>query len=399
MLERIAVVGASLAGLRAVETLRRRGFDGELTWIGAERELPYDRPPLSKEILRGEWEAERARLAPEIPYADLELDLRLGCRATSLDPAQRTLELEGPETLGFDGLVIATGARPRSLRSARGLAGIHTLRSLDEARAIARELERSPRVCIVGAGFIGLEVAASCRARGLQVHVLEQLQVPLEGVLGRELGDHLAGVHRDHGVDLRCDVTVETFEGSRRVEGVKLADGTRLGCDLVIVGVGVTPETEWLASSGLELSDGVVCDESCAAGPGIVAAGDVARWHNPLFGMQMRVEHWMNASEQGAAAAERLLAGPEGARPFLHVPFFWSDQYDLKLQFAGLRPPDAETRVVDGTLEEGRFVVLYERAGRLLGALGVNRASRVVRYRQQIADPAHLDSTLASATE
>lgn len=398
MLERIAVVGASLAGLRAVETLRQRGFSGELVWIGAESELPYDRPPLSKEVLRGEWDAERARLKPALPFADLELELRLGCRATALDLSRRTLEIDGDEELAFDGLVIATGARPRTLRSAGSLAGIHTLRSLDQARAIALELDRSPRVCIIGAGFIGLEVAASCRARRLEVRVLEQLRVPLEAALGREMGAHLASIHRDHGVDLRCGVTVTGFEGSRRIEAVRLEDGTRLDSDLVIIGVGVTPETEWLESSGLDLADGVVCDESCAASANVVAAGDVARWQNPLFGIQMRVEHWMNASEQGVAAAERLLSGPGGARPFAPVPFFWSDQYDLKLQFAGLHLPGAETQIVDGSLEEGRFVVLYQRAGRLTGALGFNRASRLMRYRQQIGRPARLHPAAGSAT-
>jgi NADPH-dependent 2,4-dienoyl-CoA reductase/sulfur reductase-like enzyme len=359
-LETIAVVGASLAGLRAVETLRRRGFDGRLVLIGAERELPYDRPPLSKEVLRGDWDAERTAL------------------------------------LRFDGLVIATGAAARRLPDVPDLEGIFTLRSLDDSLAIRAACEGSPRVLVVGAGFIGGEVAASCRARGLDVTLVEALSHPLGRAVGPEIGAVCAGLHVDHGVDLRCGVSVAKLEGARRVERVELSDGTRLEADLVIVGIGVTPETGWLEGSGLALDDGVVCDETCATRvPGIVAAGDVARWYNPLFGERMRVEHWMNASEQGPAAAERLLDA--NAAPFANVPFFWSDQFDAKIQSAGRMRPGDEMRIVEGSLEERRFVALYGRGGRLSGAVAFNRPRPLLRFRRRIGERISWEEALAEA--
>jgi NADPH-dependent 2,4-dienoyl-CoA reductase/sulfur reductase-like enzyme len=247
----------------------------------------------------------------------------------------------------------------------------------------------------VGAGFIGAEVAASCRARGLDVTLLEALPVPLGRVLGERTGAFCAALHRDHGVDLRCGVGVAGFAGASRVEEVRLSDVTRIPADLVVIGIGVEPNTGWLAGSGLDLSDGVACDATCATKlPGVFAAGDVARWHNPAYGQSMRVEHWTNAVEQGIAAAENLLAGA-GARPFASVPFFWSDQYDVKIQMAGRPAPDDEVRVAHGQEGEPRFVVLYGRRGRLVAALGFNRASLVVRYRAAIRDGAGWDETLA----
>jgi NADPH-dependent 2,4-dienoyl-CoA reductase/sulfur reductase-like enzyme len=395
-LETIAVVGASLAGLRAVETLRRRGFDGRLVLIGAERELPYDRPPLSKEVLRGDWDAERTALRKPESYADLALDLRLGRRAVALDAAGRALELDDGERVRFDGLVIATGAAARRLPDVPDLEGIFTLRSLDDSLAIRAACEGSPRVLVVGAGFIGGEVAASCRARGLDVTLVEALSHPLGRAVGPEIGAVCAGLHVDHGVDLRCGVSVAKLEGARRVERVELSDGTRLEADLVIVGIGVTPETGWLEGSGLALDDGVVCDETCATRvPGIVAAGDVARWYNPLFGERMRVEHWMNASEQGPAAAERLLDA--NAAPFANVPFFWSDQFDAKIQSAGRMRPGDEMRIVEGSLEERRFVALYGRGGRLSGAVAFNRPRPLLRFRRRIGERISWEEALAEA--
>jgi NADPH-dependent 2,4-dienoyl-CoA reductase/sulfur reductase-like enzyme len=395
----IVVVGASLAGLRAVETLRREGYDDRLVLVGAESHLPYDRPPLSKELLAGEWEPAQVALRKQ-PYDDLGLDLRLGRRATRLDVGQRVVELDdGGEALAFDGLVVATGARPRTLPGTPALDGIFVLRTLDDCMAIRARLDAGPRVVVIGAGFIGSEVAATCRGRGLEVTVLEMLTTPLERAVGPVVGDACGRLHRDHGVAVRCDVKVAGFEGTERVERVRLADGGTIDADVVVVGVGVVPETGWLEGSGLELADGVVCDETCLAAPGIVAAGDVARWPNMLFdGERMRVEHWTNATEQGVAAARRLLVDDAaGAEAFAPVPFVWSDQYDVKIQVVGDIRGDDEVAVADGSLDEHRFVALFGRGGRLVGALGFSRPRLVMQYRKLIADRVSWDDALAHA--
>jgi NADPH-dependent 2,4-dienoyl-CoA reductase/sulfur reductase-like enzyme len=395
----IVVVGASLAGLRAAETLRREGYDGRLVLVGAESHLPYDRPPLSKELLAGECEPEQIALRKQ-PYDDLELDLRLGRRATRLDVAQREVELDDDgERLAFDGLVVATGARPRTLRGTPALDGIFVLRTLDDCLTIRACLDRGPRVVVIGAGFIGSEVAATCRGRGLDVTVLEMLATPLERAVGPVVGDACGRLHRAHGVDLRCGVEVAGFEGKARIERVRLADGSTIDADVVVVGVGVVPETRWLEDSGLALDDGVVCDETCLAAPGIAVAGDVARWPNPLFdGERMRVEHWTNATEQGVAAARRLLVDDAAsAEAFAPVPFVWSDQYDVKIQVVGSIRGDDEVAVADGSLDEHRFVALFGRGGRLVGALGFSRPRIVMQYRKLIAERASWDDALAHA--
>ncbi len=396
-LRAIAVVGASLAGLRAVETLRRKGYDGTITLIGAESHLPYDRPPLSKELLTGSWDVDRLPLRRE-DYADLELDLRLGRRAVALDVAEQRLQLDDAASVAYDGLIIATGSAPRELPGTPPLEGIHLLRTLDDALAIRAVLTSGPRVAIVGAGFIGAEVASSCRARGLEVTLIEALEVPLLRGLGAEMGAVCAEMHRDEGVDLRCGVGVEGFAGSGRVESLRLSDGSEVRADLVVVGIGVAPVTDWLVSSGLELADGVVCDATCATrAPGVVAAGDVARWYNPLFEEQMRAEHWTNAVEQGVAAAETLLAGPAAAEPFAPVPFVWSDQYGIKIQVAGQIRADDKIELIAGSVHERKFTVLYGRAGRLSGVLAFNRPRDVIAYRRMLADRPSWNDALAQA--
>lgn len=394
-LERIAVVGASLAGLRAAESLRRLGYGGALVLVGAEKHLPYDRPPLSKELLQGRWEVDRIGLRRQ-PYEELELDLRLGVRATALDLAARELVLGDGVREPFDALVLATGASPRRLRGQPDLPGVHLLRTLDDALALRAALEARPRVLVVGAGFIGAEVAASCRARGLQVTLVEPLPVPLARGLGEAMGRVCAELHRDQGVDLRCGVGVSGFQGHQRIERVTLSDGSSVEADLVVVGIGAAPETGWLEGSGLRLDDGVVCDGFCAAAPGVFAAGDVARWHNPLFGEEMRVEHWSNAVEQGSYVAERLAGTDLGAQPFAPVPFFWSDQYGVKIQFAGRMRPDDEVRLVAGSLAERKFTALYGRAGRLSGVLAWSRPRDLAKYRRLIAAATPFESALAA---
>ena len=395
-MERIVVVGASLAGLRAVETLRREGFDGEIVVIGDEARRPYDRPPLSKQILTGEWEPDRTALPGS--EEDHGAEWRLGTPAESLDADERCVVLAGGERVPFDKLLIATGARARALPGAPDLAGIHTLRTLDDALAVRAGLEGSPRVCVVGAGFIGAEVASSCRARGLEVSLVEALPVPLGRVLGDEPGEYCARLHRDNGVDLHVGVGVEGFEGEGRVEAVRLANGTRIAADVVVVGIGVEPNTEWLAGSGVAVEDGIVCDAQCRTTlPGVYAAGDVARAESPLLGGAIRVEHWTHAVEQGIAAAESLLAG-DAAEPFSAVPFFWSDQYGVKIQMAGRPSPGGETAVVHGNLGDERFVVLYGREGRLVAALGFNRARYIVGYRRSIGEGVSFADTVAKAS-
>ncbi len=393
----VAVVGTSLAGLRAIEALRREGYDGRIIAIGAEPHLPYDRPPLSKEFLAGRVDTADIVLRKQ-GVDDLEVDWRLGAPAAALDVAARELTQADGSRLRFDGLVLATGATPRRLANQSDLDGVFTLRTLDDARALRERLDAMPRVVVIGAGFIGAEVAATCRGRGLDVTVLEALPQPMVRGLGPELGAVIAAVHRDHGVDLRTGVQVDAIEGDVRVERVRLGDGATIDADVVVVGVGVVPETRWLEGSGLTTDNGVVCDETCLAAPGIVAAGDLARWPNPLFdGQLMRLEHWTNATEQGVHAARRLLAGDDVAEPFAPVPFVWSDQYDRKIQTVGVVSADADLHVAHGSYAERQFVSLFGRAGRLIGALGFNRPRQVMQYRKLIAERASWDAALAVA--
>src|SRR6476661_8333314 len=351
----VAVVGTSLAGLRAIETLRREGYDGRIVAIGGEPHLPYDRPPLSKELLAGLREPADILLRKQ-GVDDLEAEWILGTRAVALDMGARQLTLADDTRVAFDGLVLATGSTPRllpnqpELATRDGMSGLFALRTLDDAMALRAALDTGPKVVVIGAGFIGAEVAATCRGRGLDVTVLEALPQPMVRGLGPELGAVIADMHRDHGVDLRTGVGVEAIEGDKRVERVRLGDGSAVAADVVVVGVGVVPETSWLQGSGLTLDNGVVCDETCLAAPGIVAAGDVARWPNPLFdGAHMRLEHWTNATEQGVHAARRLLGHTE---PFAPVPFVWSDQYDRKIQTVGVVSAEADVHVAHGTLDE-----------------------------------------------
>jgi NADPH-dependent 2,4-dienoyl-CoA reductase/sulfur reductase-like enzyme len=395
-MERIVIVGASLAGVRAAETFRREGFAGELTIVGRETHFPpYDRPPLSKEILNGDWEPERARLKVE---GDLEATMLLGTSAVHLDVEGHALELDDGRSLPYDGVLIATGASPRSLPALdRPLEGIHLLRTIDESIALRAALERQPRVVVIGAGWIGLEVAATCRTRGLDVTVVEFLSWPVARSFGQETGEWLAAMHVEQGVDLRLEAAVAGIEGDDHVEGVRLSDGELLPADLVVVAIGVVPETGWLEDSGLVLENGILLDETCRAvgAPDVVAAGDVARWHNPVFDLDMRVEHWANAVEQGVAAAETLLRGPAEAQPFRTVPYFWSHQYGTRIQYVGIAGEFAQ--IVEGSVEENRFVSVFADGERLVGALCVNWPARMVRYKRAIdagASVASLETAL-----
>lgn len=364
--------------MRAAETLRREGYAGALTLLGAEPHWPpYDRPPLSKQLLTGVWDVERTRLRVE----DFEVELRLNCTATALTP--EAVIVDGDEEVPYDGLVIATGAAPRLLVDLTPGDGVHVLRTIDDALGLKRDLERASAVTVVGAGFIGCEVAASCRTLGLDVALVEALPLPLVRVLGADVGEFCAALHRRHGVSLHLGAGVAGADGTT----ITLSDGTVLRAGAVVVGVGVAPRTSWLEGAGLTLDNGVVCDATLAAvnTDNVVAAGDVARWPNLRFGDGLvRIEHWTNAVEQAEHAARRLLHGAS-AGTFEPIPYFWSDQYETKFQFVGTGSPDDEVVIAEGALDAERFVAAYRREGRTVGALCVNAAARTIPWRAHIA--------------
>ncbi|MFE4537637.1 NAD(P)/FAD-dependent oxidoreductase [Streptomyces scopuliridis] len=376
-MKRIVVVGASAAGLAAAETLRREGYDGTLTLVGDEPHAPYDRPPLSKQILSGEWGAKRLPLRPYEVLDSLGLDLRLGVAATGLDTTDRTVRLGDGSQVAYDGLIVATGVRPRRLPGA----GAHVLRTLDDALALRDLLGPGRHLVVVGAGFLGAEAAAVARELGARVTLIEPAPVPLAQAVGHEVGQVLSRAHREHGVDLRTGVSVRAVTE----DGVLLDDGELVEADDILAAVGSSPNTDWLADSGLTVRDGLVCDEYCEAGQGVYGAGDVARWHNPLFGVSMRIEHRTNAAEQGMAAARNLLH-PEARKPFAPVPYFWSDQYDMKIQAYGYLRGHDEVAVVDGDLAGRRFLAVYRTGDRVTGVLAVGMPPKAIRpWRQTVA--------------
>lgn len=398
MKARAVVVGASLAGMRAAEALRRNGHDGDITVIGAEPHPPYDRPPLSKQVLTGKAGADAIML--DRSDAD-DIKWMLDTRATSLDIGRRRITVETASRpfanttheVPYDLLVIATGSEPRVLKSFEPSTGVHYLRTLDDAIRLRAALLEAGNAVIIGAGFIGLEVASSAVSLGVDVTVLEALPVPLSRAIGDDMGNALADFHRRHGVKVRTGVAVESVAGSNGVEGVKLARGEVVPGQVVVVGVGVSPVTAWLAGSGLDIDNGILCDDRLrvlAGGrplPDVVAAGDVARWLHPTYATRVRIEHWTNAVEQGEAAARTLLLG-EAAPTFDPVPYFWSDQHGAKIQFVGDARHWDDVLVVDGSVEDERFAVAYGRDGRLTAALGMRRPAKVMALQKLIAEGA-----------
>lgn len=384
----IAVVGASLAGLRAVQALRREGFEGGVTLIGAESHLPYNRPPLSKSVLRGDDEI-------TLPGAEELGDQWVkGRHAVRLSAADQRLTLDDGSEIRYDGLVIATGARPRRLPE--HLEGVHTLRTIEDSLTLRAALAAGPRhVVVVGGGFIGGEVASTARALGLAVSLVDAAPYPMKNVLGPEAARWLAGQHRSNGVELVSGTRVTGVDGNGRVTGVRLGDGRTLPADLVIAGMGVVPNTEWLEGSGLTLDDGVVCDETLFARgvANVVAAGDVARWSHSLYGGRLvRVEHWSNANDQGAVAAVNLLAGPESAKPFADVPSFATHVHGARVQIAGLPHLADASRTVAGHPEEDRFTIAFAKDGVLVGAVAVNSPRDLIRIKRGIVAGDGLDA-------
>jgi 3-phenylpropionate/trans-cinnamate dioxygenase ferredoxin reductase subunit len=396
-MDRVVIVGASLAGAHAARTLREEGFTGSLTIVGEEPWMPYDRPPLSKQVLCEGWGHDEVTLSAHTSAPDAEW--RLGTRATALELDRRAVILGGGERLLFDGLVIASGASPRNFDGS-DMAGVHTLRTLDDALALNADLRSvRRRVVVVGAGFVGAEVASSCRRRGLPVTMLELLPAPLSSTLGPEIGETFAAMHVEEGVDLRVGVAVRRLVGNGRVEGVELSNGETVDADVVVVAIGVVPSIGWLEGSGIPLGDGVICDESCWVAAGIVAAGDVASWPNPHVHEAKRVEHWDNAIRQGEHAARRLIADSLGrpGKTYAPVPWVWSDQYDSKIQIVGFPALHDEVIVVAHHDEHRRLVAVYRRGRSVIGAVTVNRARAAMRLRSMIAARAVWSDAVALA--
>lgn len=381
-MHRVVVVGASLAGVHAIEGLRENDYQGEIALVGAEPFLPYDRPPLSKEALRTGPEQDKLLLKEPDWYPDQGVELHVGTAAVGLDTGEGQVLLESGRRLPYDGLVIATGSSPRSLGRADEVGPVHVIRSITDAAALHEQLAPGRHLVVIGAGFIGLEVAATAREMGLDVSVVEMAPAPLTRVLGDEAGEWFKDYQARNGVDLYCGSVLDQVEADAGGTKVRLRDGTVLAADLVVAGIGVEPATGWLAGSGVRVSDGVVCDHSLRTSvPGIVAAGDVARWYNALFDETMRVEQWRNAVEQGGRAALALLGVTDAFAP---VPYFWSDQFDAKVRFVGRA--NAAEHIDVRRIGDASMIALFGRDDVLRGALCVNAPRQLARYRQAILD-------------
>lgn len=383
---RIAVVGASLAGVRLIKALRRKGFSGDIVLIGEEDELPYDRPPLSKNFLIGDDPVAPRPLEPESFYDDVEL--RLGTRATGLDPRTGAVQLADGSSVRADYVVIATGAGSRTLPAVPDGDRVSRLRTVADARRIRAAMSEASSLLVVGGGFIGCEVAASARARGLSVTIVEPLSAPVVRGVGEFVGGLIADLHRERGVDFRLGVAVERVHESSQGLDVTLTDGSRLEAGFAVVGVGAIAATGWLDRSGLAIADGLLCDDRGRVDGGaghVWAAGDVAAWRTGPQGQARRVEHWTNAAEQASVLATNLLDDTSTVR---HdpVPYVWSDQYEHKIQILGGVRGDDQTTLLQGSFEERRFAVAYSRAGRLTGMVAFNLPREIAVKRSLVAE-------------
>ncbi|MEV6543939.1 FAD-dependent oxidoreductase [Streptomyces sp. NPDC051665] len=382
----VAVVGASLAGLSAARSLRKQGFDGRLVVIGDEPHRPYDRPPLSKEFLAGT--VTEGDLLLETDDEDLRAEWLLGARAVGLqvDGAERVLLLGDGREVRADGVVVATGAVARNLPGTDGLTGVHTLRTLDDARALRDELALGGRLVVIGGGFIGAEVASTAYALGLDVTVIEAAPTPLAGPLGETMGGIVSALHEAHGVRLLCGVGVKGLSGEARVDAVLLEDGRTVPADMVVVGVGARPCVEWLEGSGVELDNGVKCGaDGRTSLAGVVAVGDCANWYDPQAGSHRRVEHWTGARERPEAAVAALLSWGAVEAGALRPPYFWSDQYGVKIQFAGHAAGADSVTVEEGATGDRSFLAVYRCAGQPVAVLAMNQPRLFMRWRKQLA--------------
>lgn len=378
----IVIVGAGAAGLSVAEGLRRGGYEGRLRMYGAEEHPPYDRPPLSKQVLLGTWQEQQTRLRDPVQLADLGIELHLGQEATGLDTGGRTVRFGNSAEVHYDQLVIATGLRPRTIPGQADLSGVHSLHSLADARALRAGLAESRTVVIVGAGVLGCELAASARSLGKSVTLVASTAAPMQRPLGVRLGGILADVHREHGVELRLSTRMGGLvRAEGRVTAVRLEKGELLPADLVAITIGSRPTTDWLEGSTLVLDDGIVCDNRCRAADRVWAVGDIARFPDPLTGALTRLENRTNATDQGLAVAGNLLGADE---PYAPVPYFWTDQYDLKVQSHGVPAP--ETVLVEGAVAEGRFVALHGTDDAVTGVVGFNRPKQTRQWRRYVVE-------------
>ena len=390
MTQTFVIVGAGLAGGGAATTLREEGFDGRVVLIGAEPRPPYERPPLSKEYLRGESPFEQALFRPPDFYGENDIETRLGVRLTRVDATEKVVDLDDEESVPYDALLVATGARNRRIPiSGLDLEGIYDLRTVADCDRIRAEISPGHKAVVVGMGFIGSEVAASLRQSGVEVTVVDRNTVPLRRVLGEEVGRVVEEIHRDHGTELIFEDRVAAFEGTGRVGRVTTQRGHRIECDFVVVGLGVEPVTDTLAGTGVEIDNGVLVDEHCRTSvEGIYAAGDIANHYHPVFRRHIRVEHWQNALKQGPAAGRNMLGKNE---PYEEIPWFWSDQYEHNIQYAGYHT-EWDELVVRGSTEEQNFVAFYRKNGLILAAVAVNRRRDLRRsiplIRDQVEIPA-----------
>jgi 3-phenylpropionate/trans-cinnamate dioxygenase ferredoxin reductase component len=366
----VVVVGASAAGLSTAEALRREGFGGRITLVGSERVMPYDRPPLSKQFLAGEWAKERLFLRQSSFLDSLEVTFRLGETAVALDARSRTVRLDNDVELEFDRLVVATGVRP-SVPAQWRKPGVYSLRTIDDAERLRAALTRARHVAIIGGGFIGCEAAASCVGLGIPATIIEPLEALMIRVVGGELAQMLTDVHRSHGVSVRCGVAVADIVSRPGGEScLSLTDGSTVEADVVVVGIGSTPNTGWLNGSGLSLTNGLDCDEYCRASESVSGAGDVASWILPRTGRRVRIEHRLHAVEQAHYVARSIVS--DGIGPFDPNPFFWSDQYDLRVQSFGYLSTGASMSVIEGSITSRKLVSLYTQDDEVVGVLGIN---------------------------
>ncbi|WP_233598737.1 NAD(P)/FAD-dependent oxidoreductase [Amycolatopsis sp. WAC 01375] len=378
----LLVVGASAAGLGTVEALRRKGYADRITVSGAEPHLPYDRPPLSKQVLSGLWEPSRTRLRPPERLSTLDAEFLLGDAAVSLDVRQRTVRTASGRTLTADDVVIATGLRPRTLPGQDGLDGVHVLRTVEDALAIRTALLSSSRAVVVGDGVLGTEIAASAAVMGVPVTLAGPQPAPLAAQFGPVVSELLADLHTSRGVALRLGAAVTGLDSrDGRVTGVRLETGEVLPADVVVVAFGAAPATEWLEDSGLALANGVVCDSRCRAAEGVYAVGDVARWYHETLDVAMRLENRTNATEQAGHVAAVLLGED---RPYTPVPYFWTDQFDTKIHVHGTLFADAEMSIVEGSVAGSRFVAQYRRNGVVTGVLGWNMPKQARSRRPEL---------------